>query len=34
VDQVLDDEFPLSIFYATLKTKLAGALTRADKLAA
>jgi hypothetical protein len=25
VDEVLDDEFPLSIFYATLKSKLAPA---------
>jgi uncharacterized protein DUF6421 len=34
VDEVLDDEFPLSIFYATLKAKLADTLTRTDKLAA
>lgn len=28
VDEVLDDEFPLSIFYATLKQKLAGVMER------
>jgi hypothetical protein len=35
VDEVRDDEFPLSIFYSTLKTKLADILTRdTNKLAA
>jgi hypothetical protein len=34
VDLVLEDEFPLSLFYSQLKTKLAGVTTRERPLAA